>query len=91
VVRHPAVQTEPAEPAIGEVQVDLFAQSPLGPDAAARTMLASATKPSPPTIPSAMQRRTGGNVLLQAEAVEQRFLPDPPLAYHGPVLRHQED
>ena len=35
VVQHRAIQAEPAEPAIGEVQVDLFAQPPLGADAAA--------------------------------------------------------
>jgi hypothetical protein len=29
VVRHRAVQAQPAEPAIGEVEVNLFAQAPL--------------------------------------------------------------
>ena len=37
------------------------------------------------------QRVVGGDVLLQAEAVEQRLLPDLPLAHHGRALRHQED
>ena len=33
MVRHLAVQTQPTEPAIGEVEVHLLAQPPLGPDA----------------------------------------------------------
>ena len=33
----------------------------------------------------------GGNVLLEAEAVEQRLLPDLPLTHHGRALRHQKD
>jgi hypothetical protein len=37
------------------------------------------------------QQVIGGNVLLQAEAVEQRLLPDLPPAHHGRALRHQED
>ena len=35
VVRHVTVQAEPAEPAVGEVEVDLLAQPPLRPDAQA--------------------------------------------------------
>ncbi len=35
VVRHPAVEPEAAEPAIGEVQVDLVAEPPFRPDAEA--------------------------------------------------------
>ena len=37
------------------------------------------------------QQVVGGNVLLEAEAVEQRLPPDPPLAHHGPVIRRLED
>ena len=32
MIRHPIVQVETAEPAIGKVQVDLFTEPPLGPD-----------------------------------------------------------
>ena len=35
VVRHIAFQTEPAEPSVGEVQMDLLAKPPLRPDAEA--------------------------------------------------------
>src|SRR5215218_8407097 len=35
VVRHVAFQTEPAEPSVGEVQMDLLAKPPLRPDAEA--------------------------------------------------------
>ena len=35
VVRHLALQAEAAEPAVGQVQVHLFAQAPLGADAEA--------------------------------------------------------
>lgn len=37
------------------------------------------------------QQVTGGDVLLEAEAVEQSLLPDLPLAHHGRALRRQED
>ena len=37
------------------------------------------------------QQVIGRDVLLQAEAVEQRLLPDPPLTHHGRALRRQED
>jgi hypothetical protein len=37
------------------------------------------------------QQVIGGDVLVQAEAVEQSFLPDLPLAHHGRALRRQED
>ena len=32
----------------------------------------------------------GGNVLLEAEAVEQRLLPDLPLTHHGRALHQKE-
>ena len=35
MIRHPAVETEPAEPAVGEVEVDLVAKPTLGADAEA--------------------------------------------------------
>ena len=37
------------------------------------------------------QQVIGGDVLLEAEAVEQRLLPDLPLAHHGRALLRQED
>jgi len=33
MVRHVAIETQPAEPSIGQVQMDLLAQPPLRPDA----------------------------------------------------------
>jgi hypothetical protein len=37
------------------------------------------------------QQVIGRHMALQAEAVEQRLLPDLPLAYHGPALHQQEN
>src|SRR5262249_53107700 len=37
VIRHRTVQTEPAEPPVGQIEVDLIAQAPLRSDAAAVT------------------------------------------------------
>jgi hypothetical protein len=37
VIRHRVFQTQPAEPAIRQVQVNFLAQPPLGPDAEAVT------------------------------------------------------
>ena len=35
MIRHPAVESEPGEPAVGEVEADLVAQPALGADAEA--------------------------------------------------------
>jgi hypothetical protein len=37
------------------------------------------------------QQVIGRHMLLETEAVEQRLLPDLPLAHHGRALLHQED
>jgi len=39
----------------------------------------------------AAQQVVGGDMLLQAEAVEQRLLPDRPLAHHYHALRRPEN
>ena len=113
MVGHAAVQAKAADPTIGEVQVDLFAQPPLGADAAAVAdqqhpdhQLGIDRRPADGTVEGlklpadvaqldeavdGAQQVVGGNVLLEAEAVEQRFLPDLPLAHHGCALLRQED
>ncbi|MCP2082227.1 UNVERIFIED_ORG: hypothetical protein J2W74_003413 [Methylorubrum zatmanii] len=35
MVQHPAVEPEPAEPAVGNIEMDLLAQAPLGANAEA--------------------------------------------------------
>ena len=35
MIRHRSIEAEAAEPAVGEIEVNLVAQSPLGPDAEA--------------------------------------------------------
>jgi hypothetical protein len=113
VVRHRAVQAEAAEPAVGEVQVDLSAQPPLGayraavadeqradhelgvdrraPDRAVERLELPADVAQLDEAVDRARRVIGGDALLQAEAVEERLLPDLSLAHHGRALHHQED
>ena len=109
VIGHRARQIEPAEPAIGQIEVDLLAQPSLGTDAHAvaddqhsnhqlgvdrgatglavkgAKMFAKAVQIDEPVDRS--QQMIRRHVILDAEAVKQRFLHHRPLAHHQQISR----